>query len=141
MQSFSLLIGRWLQRFPNLHTAVKAAYTARLVAATPASTPFGFKFVGSCLSDSSTFWEALASHPPRYAPGQWPVVSENWKNYIGVDVAHPEKAIDRIRDESDLLERVSVLGRAWALEHYLPKTVARRVLHSAGFDNPATASA
>ncbi len=47
MQSFSLLIGRWLQRFPNLHTAVKAAYTARLVAATPASTPFGFKFVGS----------------------------------------------------------------------------------------------
>lgn len=46
MALLSPLIGRFLQRFPLLHTAVKAAYTARLAAQVPAVTPFGFKFVG-----------------------------------------------------------------------------------------------
>lgn len=55
MAFFSPLIGKFLQRFPILHTAVKAAYTARLTAQLPAVTPFGFKFVGPAAMQRGEF--------------------------------------------------------------------------------------
>lgn len=55
MAFFSPLIGKFLQRFPTLHTAVKAAYTARLAAQVPAVTPFGFKFVGTVAMQRGEF--------------------------------------------------------------------------------------
>lgn len=58
-----------------------------------------------------------------------PVLPENWKHYIGVDLQHPERTIERIRDEPGLLERVATEGRKWALEHYSPVAMARRMLN------------
>lgn len=57
-----------------------------------------------------------------------PVMPENWKHYIGVDLQRPQKAIERLRDDFNLLESVAVQGRTWALEHYSPKAVAQRFL-------------
>lgn len=57
-----------------------------------------------------------------------PVMPENWKHYIGVDLQRPQRAIERLRDDFNLLESVAVQGRAWALEHYSPKAVAQRFI-------------
>jgi hypothetical protein len=66
-----------------------------------------------------------------YGP-ELPVMPKNWKHYIGVDLARPEKALERLCDESDLLERVAVQGREWALQNYSPAAMAERVLGHAG---------
>ena len=62
-----------------------------------------------------------------YGP-ELPVMPENWKHYIGVDLRQPMKTIERLRDQPGLLESVAHEGRAWALEHYSPKAVAQRLL-------------
>jgi len=61
-----------------------------------------------------------------------PVMPENWKHYIGVDLAKPQRAIERLRDDRGLLERVARQGRAWALENYSPKAMAERFLSHVG---------
>jgi hypothetical protein len=61
-----------------------------------------------------------------------PVMPENWKHYIGVDLARPDKAITRLRDDPDVLERVAVHGREWALRNYSPAAMADRMLGHAG---------
>jgi hypothetical protein len=60
-----------------------------------------------------------------------PVMPENWKHYIGVDFRKPHQAIERLRDEPDLLERVAKQGQQWALENYSPRRMAERMLRLA----------
>ena len=57
-----------------------------------------------------------------------PVMPENWKHYVGVDLWRPEKAIESLRDESNALESVALEGHKWAHEHYSPRATARRFL-------------
>lgn len=42
-----------------------------------------------------------------------PVMPENWKHYIGIDLKNPSAFLDRL---------------AWAIEHYAPKAIALRFL-------------
>jgi hypothetical protein len=60
-----------------------------------------------------------------------PVMPENWKHYIGVDLRRPEKAIERVRDEPAVIERVAKAGQEWALKHYSPRVMAQRMLELA----------
>ncbi len=84
--------------------------------------------------DSFRAWEAWVAGCATinidldlYGP-ELPVMPENWKHYIGVDLRKPMDAIDRLRSDPNLLERVAAQGRDWALEHYSPRAAARRLL-------------
>jgi hypothetical protein len=57
-----------------------------------------------------------------------PVMPENWTHYIGVDLDRPKNAVERLRDEPELLQRVAKQGQHWALENYSPRKMAERLL-------------
>lgn len=61
-----------------------------------------------------------------------PVMPENWKHYIGVDLAQPKKTLERIKDEPEILGKVAVEGHDWVIENYSPAAMARRFLELAG---------
>jgi len=84
--------------------------------------------------DSFRAWEAWAAGCATfnidldiYGPAL-PIMPENWKHYIGVDLARPHEALDRMRDDHGLLERVATEGQKWALGHYSPRKMAERLL-------------
>lgn len=97
-------------------------------------------------SDSWRFWEALGCgsavlhYNAQQSGWEMPVMPENWKHYIGVDLVHPEKAIERVLNEPELLEKVARQGREWALEHYSPRKAAERLLIYAGLCPESVAS-
>lgn len=84
--------------------------------------------------DSWRFWESLAAgcvtfHVDFDKYGvSFPVKPENWRHYIGIDLDNPQATIDRIVSEPEILERISVEGRQWAIEHYSPVPTALRFL-------------
>lgn len=93
--------------------------------------------------DSWRFWESLAAgcaafnlDLPRYGV-DLPVMPENWRHYIGVDLDRPERTVERIADDPGCLERIARDGRAWALANYAPAPLATRFLHELGFTLPA----
>jgi hypothetical protein len=63
-----------------------------------------------------------------YGP-ELPVMPENWKHYIGVDLQRPMDAIERLKSDSGLMRRVAEDGRMWALENYSPRAMAERFLN------------
>ncbi|MGL6340517.1 MAG: glycosyltransferase, partial [Waterburya sp.] len=63
---------------------------------------------------------------------QMPVMPENWRHYIGIDLNNVEQAINRIRKEPEILEYVATEGRKWAMEHYSPIVTAQRFLKILG---------
>jgi hypothetical protein len=69
-----------------------------------------------------------------------PVMPVNYQHYIGVDLARPQIALDRIHDDSGLLERVAAAGQKWALENYAPRRMAERMLEWCGFRDATTKS-
>lgn len=84
--------------------------------------------------DSFRFWEALAAGCAafnldlhRYGV-DIPVMPENWKHYIGIDLDRVDDTIDRLIDDPGMLERVATAGRAWALANYSPRAMAIRFL-------------
>lgn len=84
--------------------------------------------------DSFRAWESWAAGCTNlnidldaYGP-VLPVMPENWKHYIGVDLERPETALQRIQDEPSVLERVAKDGQQWAMENYSPKRMAERFL-------------
>lgn len=84
--------------------------------------------------DSFRAWEAWVAGCATfnldldlYGP-ELPVMPENWKHYIGVDLRHPERTIERLSEEPGLLERVARQGQEWALENYSPKAMAEKFL-------------
>lgn len=84
--------------------------------------------------DSWRFWEALAAGSlainvdfPRYHI-QLPVMPENGKHYLGVDLRHPQPAIDILLKPA-LMHQIGAQGRTWALQHYNPQAQATRLLH------------
>jgi hypothetical protein len=85
--------------------------------------------------DSWRFWESLVAgcvtfHVDFDKYGfELPVSPENWKHYIGIDLDNIEESIDRIAKNPELLEKIAVQGREWAIENYSPKAVALRFMN------------
>jgi hypothetical protein len=88
--------------------------------------------------DSYRFWESLALgcvafHVDLEKYGCLPpVMPENWRHYVGIDLDNPQEAVDRISEDRDTLQRISVEGQHWALENYSPVRVAERFLQIVG---------
>ena len=86
--------------------------------------------------DSWRFWESLAAgcvtfHVDFDKYGcTLPVMPENWRHYIGIDLDNISKSIARIADRPELLERISTEGRTWAIENYGPLPTAKRFLET-----------
>jgi hypothetical protein len=57
-----------------------------------------------------------------------PVMPENWTHYIGVDLCRPDKTIERLMDEPELMETVGRQGQEWALRNYHPRAMADRLM-------------
>lgn len=86
--------------------------------------------------DSWRLWESLTAgcatfHVDFEKYGlALPVMPENWRHYIGIDLDNVQKAVDRITDEPEILERIAAEGRRWAIEHYSPVPTATRFLEA-----------
>jgi hypothetical protein len=86
--------------------------------------------------DSWRFWESLAAgcvtfHLDFDKYGlSLPVMPQNWRHYIGIDLDNVQAAIDRIADDPEILERISSEGRLWALQNYSPVPTALRFLET-----------
>jgi len=84
--------------------------------------------------DSWRFWESLAFgcitvHLDFERYGfRLPVMPENWKHYIGLDLANLQQDIERLHDERERLPEIARAGREWAIKHYSPVAVARRFI-------------
>lgn len=87
--------------------------------------------------DSFRFWETLTAGCAAFNLDldlygvEIPVMPVNWQHYVGVDLAHPRKTIERLLDDPLALERVAAGGRQWALKHYSPRAMATRFLQLA----------
>ena len=86
--------------------------------------------------DSWRFWESLAAgcttfHLDFEKYGVvMPVMPENWKHYIGVDLDNVSETIERINSEPEIIERIAIEGRKWAIENYSPMPTAIRFLEA-----------
>ncbi len=86
--------------------------------------------------DSWRFWESMAAgcvtlHVDFEKYGfELPVMPENWRHYIGVDLDNIPESIARITEQPELLERISAEGRVWAINNYAPKATAIRFLET-----------
>ncbi|NES91753.1 hypothetical protein [Okeania sp. SIO2B9] len=84
--------------------------------------------------DSWRFWESLAAgcvsiHLDFDKYGfLLPIKPVNWKHYVGIDLANPQEAAQRIIDEPELMAQIGLEGQRWALENYGSVPVACRFL-------------
>ncbi len=84
--------------------------------------------------DSFRFWEALAAGCATfnidldYYGVTLPVMPLNGEHYFGIRLDSVDATLDRIAADPGLLERVAASGREWALAHYSPEALARRLL-------------
>lgn len=86
--------------------------------------------------DSWRFWESLAAgcatfHVDFEKYGiQLPVMPENWRHYIGIDLDNIQDSVERIHSDPEILERISIDGCQWAIENYGPVPTALRFLET-----------
>jgi hypothetical protein len=84
--------------------------------------------------DSWRFWESLAAgcvtfHLDFEKYGiDLPVMPENWRHYIGIDLDNVQATIDRITANPEILEYIAQEGRSWAIKNYSPVPTALRFL-------------
>ncbi len=84
--------------------------------------------------DSWRFWESLAAgcvtfHVDFEKYGiALPVMPENWRHYIGVDLDNVQDTIDKITANPEILEYIAQEGRDWAIKNYSPVPTALRFL-------------
>ena len=92
--------------------------------------------------DSWRFWESLAAgcvtfHVDFNKYGvKLPVMPENWRHYIGIDLDNMQDTVDRIADDPGVLEKISREGRHWAIDNYGPVPTALRFLQMLGYYTP-----
>jgi hypothetical protein len=92
--------------------------------------------------DSWRFWESLAAgcvtfHVDFDKYGvKLPVMPENWRHYVGIDLDNMQDTVDRIADDPGILEKISAEGRQWAIENYSPVPTALRFLEMLGCYTP-----
>lgn len=86
--------------------------------------------------ESWRFWEALSAgcvpfHVDYEKYGATlPVMPENWRHYIGIDLNNMQQAVDRLAEDPEVLAKISAEGRRWAIEHYSPTPTAQRFLET-----------
>ena len=86
--------------------------------------------------ESWRFWEALAAgcvpfHVDYKKYGvSLPVMPENWRHYIGIDLENMQETVDRLAKDPEILAKISTEGRRWATEHYSPVPTALRFLET-----------
>jgi hypothetical protein len=84
--------------------------------------------------DSWRFWESLAAGCATFHVDfdkygiSLPVMPENWRHYIGVDLDNIPATVDRIAAQPEILKNISQEGRLWALKYYSPSSTALRFL-------------
>ncbi len=84
--------------------------------------------------DSWRFWESLTCgcltfHLDFDKYGfMLPVMPENWKHYIGLNLEDIKGDVERLMDERDKIPEIAENGRTWALAHYSPLATAKRFL-------------
>jgi hypothetical protein len=84
--------------------------------------------------DSWRFWEALAAgcasfHLDLEKYGlALPVMPENWKHYIGLNLDNRKDSVLKIRKNLEQLPEIALAGKEWAIKHYSPEPTARRFL-------------
>lgn len=84
--------------------------------------------------DSWRFWESLAAgcvtfHVDFKKYGfELPVLPKNWEHYIGIDLDNIQASINKIAEQPEIFEKISIQGRMWALENYSPQAVALRFM-------------
>lgn len=59
-----------------------------------------------------------------------PVMPENWKHYIGLNLSSIKEDVKKMLDTKDQLEEIARNGRLWAIENYSPVAVARRFIET-----------
>ncbi len=80
--------------------------------------------------DSWRFWESMAAgcvtfHVDFEKYGVvLPVMPENWRHYIGIDLDNIAESVERVVEQPELLEQIAAEGRAWAIANYGPKATA-----------------
>jgi hypothetical protein len=86
--------------------------------------------------DSWRFWESMAGgcvtlHVDFAKYGfELPVMPENWRHYIGIDLDNIKESIDRIASQPEILPQIAAEGRAWAIDNYAPLPTAVRFLET-----------
>ena len=86
--------------------------------------------------DSWRFWESLAAgcvtfHVDFEKYGFiLPELPRNWEHYVGIDLDNIQESVKRIREQPEILERISTQGRAWVIQNYSPKAVAKRFINT-----------
>lgn len=86
--------------------------------------------------DSWRFWESLAAGCATFHVDfdkygiQLPLMPENWRHYIGIDLDNINATVDMIADDPEILERISTEGRRWAIDNYGPVPTALRFLET-----------
>jgi hypothetical protein len=87
-----------------------------------------------CQWDSWRFWETLAAGSMAVQVDfakyhiRLPEMPENYRHYLGVDLHHPDKAMD-ILQAPDHMREIGLAGKEWALTHYAPRPQAQRLLY------------
>lgn len=83
--------------------------------------------------DSWRFWESLAAKSVAINVDFekyrciLPVMPENGKHYLGVDLKNPSPSLKLIQNK-DAMQSIGEQGHAWAIAHYSPKAQAERLL-------------
>ena len=57
-----------------------------------------------------------------------PVQPENGTEYLGIDLSRPRAEAERVRALTPSFGAIAEQGRRWALEHYSPRSTAKRFL-------------
>ncbi len=113
--------------FTDYHPRI-SYYLAKLI------SELGLKTNRIAQWDSWRFWESLAAgcvtfHVDFQKYGfELPVQPKNWEHYIGIDLDNVQSAIDKIAEEPEILEKIAIQGRVWAIENYSPQAVALRFM-------------
>lgn len=116
--SQNLLLNDWFQTIEPLHTfLLNTQYHQGTVVLRWDSWRFWESLVFGCVTIHLDF--------ERYG-FDLPVIPENWKHYVGLNLADLRRDVERLHDERDRLPEIARQGRLWALEHYSPVAVAKR---------------
>lgn len=127
--------GKFIPVWPRNLASLQARAMRKIVnSSVLASLPY--RFSGILQWDSWRFWESLAAgcvtfHVDFEQNGLvLPVIPSNWQHYIGVDLDNIQATVDQIAKEPEILAKISVAGRQWAIEHYSPRAIATRFLET-----------
>jgi hypothetical protein len=84
--------------------------------------------------NSWRFWESLAADCVTFYVSfekygfVLPTLPKNWEHYIEIDLDDIQASINKIAAQPDILEKISLQGKEWAIENYSPKVVALRFM-------------